>query len=110
MTANPISDPAPGTPLGSDRPGCWSSLVRIIEEDGGPITLHPDAETLRRRAERIPKPHLEPAPIGPVLGNTESPMDLDEDPPEPIPARPYVLEPRPPSRRGWLARAFRRFT
>ncbi|RSN65437.1 hypothetical protein DMH01_03410 [Amycolatopsis sp. WAC 04182] len=91
MTANPASDPIPAAAYPVvERPGCWSDVVAKIEADGGPITPHPDRETLRLRAEHHPKPQLESVPIGPQLGNTEAPMDLNEDPPAPLPARPYV--------------------
>ena len=125
MTANPASDPIPAAAYPVvERSGCWSTVVAAIEADGGPITPHPDPETLRRRAEHHPKPQPKSVPIDPTLGNTETPMDLDENPPAPIPARPYVAdEPRAhnflrsqevvgsrePPRRGWLARAIRRF-
>lgn len=118
MTITPSSYPG-GLP--TMKAGRWSDVVRAIEDDGGPITIHPDTETLRRRTERLPNLPPAPAPIGPILGNREAPMDLDEDPPAPIPARPY-----PPtqvtlddvvdmthrlhtaSRRGWLSRAIHR--
>ena len=105
MTIHPSNYPEGLPPLDAGR---WSDVVRAIELDGGPVTPHPDAETIRLRGLTCPKPHLEPAPIGPVLRQPETPMELDEDPPAPIPARPYVLEPAPPSRRGWFARLLRR--
>jgi len=115
MTANPASDPIP-RPFAVPRlgkPGCWSDVVAAIESDGGPITPHPDPETLRLRREHHPKPHA--VPTAETSGYTETPLDLDEDPPTPIPARAYdelrdiviaeVLTPR----RGWLRNALRRF-
>ncbi|MFC3454032.1 hypothetical protein [Amycolatopsis speibonae] len=116
MTANPASDPIPAASTPKLDAGCWSDVVRAIEHDGGPITAYPDVETLRLRGILHPKPQLESVPIGPQLGNTETPMDLDEDPPTPLPARPYhdihravVIAEVLPARRGWLARALRRF-
>lgn len=82
----------------------WSDIVAAIVKDGGPITPHPDAETVRLLAERERRiravteydvTRLEPA------------LDLDEEPPAPIPARPYAVAPNPPTRRGWR-RLFRR--
>ncbi|MGW4127982.1 hypothetical protein [Amycolatopsis japonica] len=119
MTLSPHNYPEGLPPLDA---GCWSDLVRAIELDGGPITPHPDPETLRRRARFIgpPRPTTATVTAGSVveLGAVSMPdMDLDEDPPASLPARPYnevhrdvviaeVLKPR----RAWLSRALRRFT
>ncbi len=89
MTITPSSYPGGLPPLDAGR---WSDVVARIEADGGPITPHPDEETLRRRAEHHPKPQLASVPIGPVLGNTETPMELDEEPPA-VPPR--LALPRP---------------
>lgn len=85
MTEQPTT-PQPDRPLPRLGHGVhWPAIVAKIDKDGGPIPLHPDAETRRLLGERVPQTFT------PTVGRgdlRQYPL-ADDEQPATVPARPY---------------------
>lgn len=65
----------------------WPAVIAKIHADGGPVPIHPDAETRRRLAESTPQAAFQPTPLRAEIRTY--PLADDEHPTD-VPARPYA--------------------